>query len=145
MNEATVPGPLPKPLRWLLGLWVLIWAFFLVWPVFRNSLQLGSILKVLLADEEGRRAASYGPDFYAFLRFCKEKLPAGAAFRLVGIDYAAVEKVRAFYFLYPCLVSENPDYILVYRQPDSQVEGAYLYAAMDPSRYILKTLRPSTQ
>jgi hypothetical protein len=134
---------LPKAQRLILGLWIPIWIFFLISPILKNPGQLKVMMRLLQSDIEGRRAIVYGPEFYRFLQFCREKLPTGSTFRLVGVDYAAIEKVRAFYHLYPCLVSENPDYILVYNMPRYQQAGADLFAVLDPTHFILKTSQPS--
>lgn len=122
----------------MLAVWAAVWVFFLLWPFLKNPSGLRVALEFLRSDAEGRRALVYGEEFYEFLRFCQQKLPAGSTFHLVGIDYAAVEKVRAFYVLYPCLVSENPDYLLVYKKPGYEHEGTHLFAALDSARFILK-------
>src|SRR5262245_46420139 len=90
------------------------------------------------ADTEARRSDAYGAELYAFLRFCKERLPAGSTFRLVGIDYASIDKVRAFYYLYPNLVAEQAHFILVYRSPGYQENNTYLYASLNSSHFILR-------
>jgi hypothetical protein len=101
------------------------------------------MFRLLRADTEARRTDVYGSEFVAFLRFCKEKLPAGSTFRLVGIDYASIEKVRAFYFLYPNLVAEHPQFILVYRSPGHQEANARLYASLNSGTFILRSTEPA--
>jgi hypothetical protein len=96
-------------------------------------------LRLIRADTEARRASAYGEDFHTFLRFCKDRLPAGSTFRLVGIDYASIDKVRAFYFLYPSLVTEHAQFILVYRSPDYHESNAYLYASLNAGSFILRS------
>ena len=90
------------------------------------------------ADTEARRSDVYGAELYAFLRFCKDRLPAGSTFRFVGIDYASIDKVRAFYYLYPNLVAEQAQFILVYRSPRYQENNTYLYASLNSSHFILR-------
>ena len=101
------------------------------------------MFRLVRANTEVRRAASYGEEFDAFLRFCKDKLPAGATFRLVGIDYASIDKVRAFYFLYPNLVAEHAQFILVYRSPGYRESDAHFYTALNSGSFILKSTQPA--
>jgi len=96
-------------------------------------------LRLIRADTEARRATTYGEDFHTFLLFCKDKLPSGSTFRLVGIDYASIDKVRAFYFLYPSLVAEHAQFILVYRSPDYGESNAHLYASLNSGSFILRS------
>ena len=83
-----------------------------------------------------------GEEFHAFLRFCKDRLPAGSTFRLVGIDYASIDKVRAFYFLYPSLVAEHAQFILVYRTPAHREDNTHAYARLNEGSFILRSTRP---
>jgi hypothetical protein len=97
---------------------------------------------LIRADTEARRASAFGEEFYTFLRFCKDRLPVDATFRLVGVDYASIDKVRAFYFLYPSLVAENAQFILVYQSPAYHEDNAHAYARLNEGSFILRT--PST-
>jgi hypothetical protein len=129
--------------RFILALWLPVWFFFLVWPLWKDPSKVGNTFRLLRAGTEARRTDVYGSEFVAFLRFCKEKLPAGSTFRLVGIDYASIEKVRAFYFLYPNLVAEHPQFILVYRSPGHQEANARLYASLNSGTFILRSTEPA--
>ena len=135
---------LPAAWRFILALWLPVWFFFLVWPLRKEPSKVASTFRLLRANTEARRADSYGQEFHAFLRFCKEKLPAGSTFRLVGIDYASIDKVRAFYFLYPNLVAEQAQFILVYRSPGYNEDNAHLYASLNSSSFILRSDEPAT-
>lgn len=115
-----------------------MWLFYWIWPVAKNPARLRTTLALLQGSVEDRRAVAYGSDLHQFLQFCKEKLPPGSTFRLVGIDDASIEKVRAFYFLFPCLVSKQAEYILVYNNPTYREGDARLFAALNPSRFILR-------
>lgn len=131
--------------RIILGLWVPVWLFFLVWPLGKNPAVWKDWIALMRSDADGRRAAAYGDEFYSFLRFCKGKLPEGSTFRLVGIDYASIAKVRAFYFLYPCLVSENAEYILVYETPGYWEENTREFALLAPGSFILRSSQPGAK
>ena len=132
-------GTLPTTWRVLLAFWIPVWIFFLVWPLCKDPSKWVNALRLIRADTEARRASAYGDEFYAFLRFCKDRLPADSTFRLVGIDYASIDKVRAFYFLYPSLVAEHAQFILVYRSPDYSESNAHLYASLNSGSFILRS------
>ena len=100
------------------------------------------MFRLVRANTEARRADAYGEEFDAFLRFCKDKLPAGTTFRLVGIDYASIDKVRAFYFLYPNLVAEHAQFILVYRSPGYRESDTHFYTALNSGSFILRSTQP---
>ena len=134
---------LPTAWRFLLGFWMPVWIFFLVWPLSKEPSRLASALRLMRADTEVRRANAYGEEFHTFLRFCKDRLPAGSTFRLVGIDYASIDKVRAFYFLYPSLVTEHAQFILVYRSPDFRESNTHLYASLNSGSFILRSKQPA--
>ena len=115
-----------------------MWLFLLFWPGSRNRTLWKEYAVLVKGDAEQRRALIYGPDFVEFLDFCKHQLPAGSTFHLAGVDYKDIARVRAFYYLYPCLDSDSPQYTLVFRISGYEVAGSSTYAALDASRYILK-------
>lgn len=130
---------LPPAWRFILTLWIPIWLFFLAWPIRKDPSKLSSAVSLVRADSETRRQTAYGQEFHRFLRFCKDQLPAGATFRLVGVDYASIDKVRAFYFLYPNVVAEHAQFILVYQTPGYREDDAHLYALLNSGSFILKS------
>jgi hypothetical protein len=134
---------LPTAGRFILVLWIPLWIFFLVWPLRKNPSRRVNAFTLIRADTEARRAGAYGEEFHAFLQFCKDRLPAGSTFRLVGIDYASIDKVRAFYFLYPSLVAEQAQFILVYQTPGYREDNTHPYAFLNPGSFILRSLQPA--
>ena len=120
-----------------------MWVFFLVWPLRKDPARLADTFRLMRADTETRRASAYGEEFHAFLRFCKDRLPTGSTFRLVGVDYASIDKVRAFYFLHPSLVAEHPQFILVYQSPDYRENNARLYTSLNSGSFILRSTQPA--
>jgi len=120
-----------------------VWVFFLVWPLRKDPARLADTFRLMRADTETRRASAYGEEFHAFLRFCKDRLPTGSTFRLVGVDYASIDKVRAFYFLHPSLVAEHPQFILVYQSPDYRENNARLYTSLNSGSFILRSTQPA--
>ena len=134
---------LPTAWRLILALWLPVWFFFLVLPLRKEPSRIASMFRLARANAEARRAATYGEEFDAFLRFCKEKLPAGSTFRLVGIDYASIDRVRAFYFLYPNSVAEHAQFILVYRSPGYRESDTQFYTSLNSGSFILKSTPPA--
>jgi hypothetical protein len=127
-----------KPLRIILSLWIPVWIFYWIWPVVKKPERLRTTVALLREDADGRRAIAFGENFYRFLQFCKQKLPAHSAFRLVGVDDASIDRVRAIYYLYPCVASSSPEYILVYENATYREENADLHALLTPTQFILK-------
>jgi len=134
---------LPTALRFILALWIPVWVFFLVWPLRKEPSRLVNAFSLIRANSEARRANAYGEEFHTFLRFCKDILPAGSTFRLVGVDYATIDKVRAFYFLYPSLVTEHAQFILVYEAPGYRESNTHPYASLNPGSFILRSAQPA--
>ena len=133
----------PGAIRLILALWIPVWVFFLVWPLRKDPAKLSNTFRLIAADTETRRASVYGEEFYTFLRFCKARLPAGSTFRLVGVDYASIDKVRAFYFLYPSLVAEHPQFILVYQTPTYHEDNTHAYARLNEGSFLLRSTSPA--
>jgi len=88
-------SPLPTSWRFILALWIPVWVFFLVWPLRKDPARLANAFRLIRADNEARRANVYGEEFHAFLRFCKDRLPVGSTFRLVGIDSPFLVQISA--------------------------------------------------
>ena len=134
---------LPTACRFILALWIPVWVFFLVWPLRKDRVNLASTFRLIRADTETRRASAYGDEFYTFLRFCKDRLRVDSTFRLVGVDYASIDKVRAFYFLYPSLVAEHPQFILIYKTPAYHEDNSHAYARLNEGSFILLSTSPA--
>jgi hypothetical protein len=134
-------GTLPADWRLILALWLPVWVFFLIWPLRKDPSRVVRAFSLIGAGAEARRASAYGEEFHAFLQFCKQRLPAGSTFRLVGIDYASIDKVRAFYFLYPCLVAEQAQFILVYRTPGYREDNTHPCDHLNSGSFILRSVQ----
>ena len=134
---------LPAACRFILAVWIPVWVFFLIWPLRKDPAKVGSTFRLIRAGTEARQASAYGEEFHGFLRFCKEKLPPNSTFRLVGVDYASIDKVRAFYFLYPSVVAEHPRFILVYQTPAYLEDNTQVYARLNEGSFILRSTSPA--
>jgi hypothetical protein len=127
------------------AVWVVLWISFTARELFvKGALK---DYKVLLSRSlEGKRAYVTGDKFYGFLTFCRANMPAGVTYGLAGvnkgpgkenIDPSLLER-RAFYYLYPYLPTEEPEYILVYEESGIKKDGYYRCAKLDDNSYILK-------
>lgn len=121
--------------------WVLLWFFFACRQFWLRPSFLNYYYHMVLADAEGRRAMTYGPEFYRFLHFCNESLPPRSRFQLIGPPDWSIDRVRAHYYLYPHRLSDDPDYLLVYKTPLFRPNGSVLLAALDQESFILKVKR----
>jgi hypothetical protein len=130
-----------KLAKFLFLVWIFSWSFFLYRQFLFNAPFLIRFYHMALADAEGRRAISYGFEFYQFLTFCKESLPAHSRFQLVGPVDWSLDRVRAHYYLYPHRLSDHPDFILVYKTPLFRSNKTVPYAALDQESFILKVKR----
>ncbi|MDD5435960.1 MAG: hypothetical protein PHX20_00220 [Candidatus Omnitrophica bacterium] len=120
-----------------LAAWMVLWGWFLIRDIFVK----GGIkhYKVLITRPfEGKRSYVTGDRLYEFLAFSRANLPPDSSFSIVGLKEGDVERVRAAYYLYPRLETDDPQYVLVYDAPDIEREGYYQIAKLDGSRYILK-------
>ena len=124
--------------RWIFVLWIGIWGLFWIRPLIIGKSEFTKNLRLLRLGFEERKELVYGRDLYQFLTFCKSQLPLGARYRLVGLDSASLDWLRAVYDLYPCLVSGEPEYLLVYKQPQFHTDHFERSASLDADSFILK-------
>ncbi len=107
-------------------------------PFFIGKSEFTQNLRLLPLSFEERQEAVYGKDLYRFLKFCKSQLPAGSRYRLVGLESLSLDFARSVYDLYPCLLSGEPEYLLVYKQPQFQADHFARSAFLDEDSFILK-------
>jgi hypothetical protein len=124
--------------RLILQVWVIVWVLFLVRPFSLHKSSLLEYLELAKGDFETRRRIAYGTDFCRFLNFCKARIPGDSRFQLVGFERESVDRVRAYYYLYPRLSSQKPDYILVYKAPWFRQKNTIPFAAFDSDSFILR-------
>ncbi|MFA5876412.1 MAG: hypothetical protein WC901_07020 [Candidatus Margulisiibacteriota bacterium] len=97
---------------------------------------------------EQKAAVSAGPDFYAFIQFCKSRLPKnGVDIGLIFPGELGSLDLKGRYYLYPnrlpenCALDKNTPYVLVYRLNNSAYSSNpnyYLFAKRSEDQYILK-------
>ena len=122
-------------------IWVLNWVWFSLRPFISDKNLIPTYGNLIQADGEAKRAIVFGQKFYKFLTFSKRTIPQGSTYRVVGLKADSVELVRLVYHLYPCLESQEPNFILVYESPDFAKENWKLYSRLDQESFILKRKR----
>jgi hypothetical protein len=127
-----------KQFRWTFYLWIAIGGLFWIRPSLIGKSEFTKNLRLYQLGFEGRQAQVYGNNLFRFLEFCKTHLPPGAPYALVGLEYPNLECARAVYYLYPCLLSKTPEYLLVYRQPQFHTNHFERIASLDAESFILK-------
>ena len=98
---------------------IALWAALELSSLYTDWLNLRSDLPLVGQGLEQKRTLVNTGDFYPFIRFCEEKLPAGAAFdmRIPPLYNDA----KAIYYLIPHANVKDADYLIVY---DQEVEPA---------------------
>jgi hypothetical protein len=120
--------------------WVVLWSFLLVRGIFIKD-NVRRYRELLSRSVEGKRSYVTGDDLYEFLSFCGKNIPTGASYRMAGPDDESIERRRAAYYLYPHLEKADPDFILVYNDPQAKgaAAGGYdLFVSLDDNRYVMK-------
>jgi len=124
-------------------IWLVLWANFILRDLFRK----GDIndYKALLSRDSLEAKHSYvtGDVFYEFVKFCRDSLPPGSSYELIGMEKGSLTRRQAAYYLYPNLEEEGvSDFMLVYKASRPGPAGDYeLFRSLDNERYILKRLR----
>jgi len=122
----------------LIFIWVILWVNFLTRDLYRRG-HLKDYIVLASSDAVEKHAYTYGEDYYKFLNFAKTTIPEGAFYDFVGIHNSSLNARRGMYYLYPCLKSKTPEYILVYKPVKLYVKrGFRLHALLDKERFILK-------
>ena len=98
-------------MRLLFVVWVVMWVIFTIRPILKNSL-ISEYSQLFGRSLEDRRAIVYGKELCAFLRSAKDVMPQGATYAIEGFEDGSVDIVRAEYYLYPCVQSKDPQYVL---------------------------------
>lgn len=124
-------------IRALLGLWIVVWICFLItFHLYTDRVKNYSEL-ISLSTEE-RIARIVGEQFYEFVQFCQENLPAEASYKILGAEPKSLEIFRFQYYLYPHLALKDPQFILVYNIHHQSEPGYSLYKTLNDENYILK-------
>jgi hypothetical protein len=119
------------------AVWIFLWAWFLVRGLFLKG--EGSSYRILFSRSlEGKRSYITGDKLYELIKFAEVSIPAGATYKIIGIDDGSIEDKRAVYYLYPRMKDEKADYIVIYGEPQYKNASYKICAKLDGSRFILK-------
>jgi hypothetical protein len=123
--------------RIILAVWVIIWAIFLVRPLFKKDL-IGDYSNLSKLSTEGKRAYVTGPELYEFIRVCNQSMPKPSSYGVIGIKKDSLEHRRVRYYLYPNVEKEEPEFLLIYGTKNYAREGYKVFKILDLDRYILR-------
>ena len=102
--------------------WIAFWIFFLIREDKDGQYQAMKYLYTHAGEERTRFII--GEPLYGFLLYCRENIPVGSSYELLGFKKFSINEERARYFLWPLVsVSEEPDYKIVYGKGVSSVPG----------------------
>ena len=126
--------------RIILIAWIIIWAIFLIRPFFKKGLskEYATLLKLPI---EGKAAYILGEELHRFISFCSSSIPGTFSYRIIGLDEDSIEYRRAKYYLYPSMISKEPDFILVYKISNFSQKGYKPFNTMSPEMFILKKVK----
>ena len=98
--------------------------------------------KILLSRTlEGKQSYVTVDKFYELLKFCKKIMPEGSRYALRALEENfdwSIYKRRAIYYLYPDIESDDPQYIVVYNEPNVRNDKYEVAGSLDEKRYLLK-------
>jgi len=126
--------------RTILAAWVIVWAIFLIRPVFKKDL-MRDYSNLSRLSTEGKRAYVTGLRLYEFIGVCNQSMPKPASYKIVGIEKDSLEHRRARYYLYPNIEKEEPEFILVYGTKDFERKGYKIFKILDLDRYVMRRVK----
>ena len=126
--------------RIILAAWVIIWAIFLIRPLFKKDL-IRDYSNLLRLSTEGKRVYVTGLRLYEFIRVCNQSIPKSSSYEVIGIEKDSLEYRRARYYLYPNVEKKEPEFLLIYGIKNYEREGYKIFKILDPDRYILRKVK----
>jgi hypothetical protein len=126
--------------RIVLAAWVILWAIFLIRPIFKKDL-IRDYSNLSKLSTEGKRVYVTGSKLHEFIRVCNQSMPRSASYEIVGIEKNSLEHRRVRYYLYPNIEKEEPEFILVYGTKNYGREGYKIFKILDLDRYILRRVK----
>ena len=91
--------------------WVAMWIGFFARELFvKNNIR--DYTALLSRTLEGKHAYVTGDKLYSFLVDCKKRMPPSATYKITGIEEGELDSRRAVYYLYPNVISSEPDFII---------------------------------
>ncbi|MGB2629607.1 MAG: hypothetical protein WBD17_00005, partial [Candidatus Omnitrophota bacterium] len=109
-------------LKLVFVVWIALWVLFLVRE--DKDGQYGALKYLYTHSGEDRTRFIIGEPLYGFLLYCRENIPMGSSYQLLGFKKFSIDEVRARYFLWPLVsVPEDPDFKVVYGKGVSSALG----------------------
>lgn len=99
---------------------------------------------------EKKQGLSTGEEFYDYIKFCKEKIPADSIVILYHDDHLGPIGLKGRYYLYPLKIFKKSgpnfehDYMLCYFPPDDKYlksPNYQLFETLTQDKYILKRIK----
>jgi hypothetical protein len=128
---------LDKLAHTIVTFWLLLWIGLLGRSCVKNRSYWNEPIRLAHSSPEERRALAYGDQLYQFFKFCAEYVPENFTYQIAGLSIDSIDRARLVYLLYPRTLSEQPDFIIVYKAAGFQKQSARLVASFDSDSYIL--------
>src|SRR5215471_11781134 len=119
-------------------LWLAVWIILLAKAIVGDRAGVHETLQLLWETPEARRRQSYGEELYEFSQLCRRTLPETARFEIVGLERGSQDHSRLVYLLYPRVLSEQPEYLLVYQSPLYGRPDSHRLASLGDGNFILR-------
>jgi hypothetical protein len=119
-------------------LWLAVWIVLLGKALIGNRAATRETLQLLWEAQEARQRQSYGEELYEFSQLCRRTLPETARFEIVGLERGSQDHSRLVYLLYPRVLSEQPEYLLVYQSPLYGRPDSHRLASLGDGNFILR-------
>ncbi|MFH1552512.1 MAG: hypothetical protein ABID83_02585 [Candidatus Omnitrophota bacterium] len=106
----------------IFAVWIVLWIFFLIRE--DKDGQYRSLGYLYTHGYNDKVRYVLGDELYDFLIFCRQQIPEGSSYELVGFKKFSIYEVRARYFLWPLRhVKEDPDFKIVYEGQETPGDG----------------------
>ena len=78
------------------GVWVILWAWFLIRELFVKD-NIDTYRALLQRSLEGKHSYVTGDRLNEFQTSCRNKMPEGSSYKIVGLEEGSLDKRRAAY------------------------------------------------
>ena len=83
----------------IFAVWLFLWVFFILRE--DKDDQYRSLRELYRLSGESKVRHVVGGELYDFLVFCRDNMPEGSTYELMGFEKYSIYEVRARYFLWP--------------------------------------------
>ena len=121
---------LKRSVQIIVALWLITWGVLQVRLWVKDPRRVEKFFELIVSSDENRRSMVYGKEWHQFFNFCKEHLPSNSRYQIVGIPLASIHRARLLYNLYPRLLSNDPEFLVVYKKSDCRKSRHRLKASL---------------